>query len=235
MAKVSIECDYCKKSFLKNKCDIKRTKRNFCSRSCRSKADIGKKTKVYITKKCSFCSCDFSRTEAHFKRRPAKNYYCSTKCKNDYLSLSRGGFTPQSKKCLFCQKEFTIYEKRHRSRKYCSTECQKANTKRGKEHHLYKDLKLSYREHRRIIDGYQYWRKDVFARDNYKCLKCGNGGKLNAHHIESYATNKEKRLDVDNGATLCEDCHKLFHSTYGKTNNNKSQFLEFLDSNIGSA
>ena len=60
--------------------------------------------------------------------------------------------------------------------------------------------------------SYAGWRKSVFERDGYTCQICGQyGGKLNAHHKERFADCPEKRLDVDNGITLCEDCHKKVH------------------------
>lgn len=73
------------------------------------------------------------------------------------------------------------------------------------------------------------WRKAVYERDGYKCVVCGGGaGKLNAHHLEGYACCVEKRHDLDNGVTLCEDHHKEFHKIYGKGNNTTSQFLDFV-------
>ena len=60
---------------------------------------------------------------------------------------------------------------------------------------------------------YSEWRTAVFERDDYTCQICGqHGGKLNAHHIERFADNPDKRLDIDNGITLCEKCHKKVHS-----------------------
>ena len=59
---------------------------------------------------------------------------------------------------------------------------------------------------------YARWRKKVFERDEYTCQLCGEkGGKLNAHHKVRFVDCPEKRLDVDNGITLCEDCHKYVH------------------------
>lgn len=64
------------------------------------------------------------------------------------------------------------------------------------------------------------WRKAVFARDNYSCQDCGlrNGnGKnviLNADHIKPFALFPELRFAIDNGQTLCFDCHKKTDS-YG--------------------
>ena len=59
------------------------------------------------------------------------------------------------------------------------------------------------------------WRVAVFERDDYTCQECGErGGRLQAHHIKSYYEHPESRFGVDNGQTLCADCHKKT-ATYG--------------------
>ncbi len=59
---------------------------------------------------------------------------------------------------------------------------------------------------------YENWRTRVFIRDNFTCLICEKvGGKLNAHHIESWVKYPELRFDINNGVTLCEDCHFIIH------------------------
>jgi len=64
---------------------------------------------------------------------------------------------------------------------------------------------------------YKHWIKAVFKRDNYHCQNCGKkGGKLQAHHIESFAKHPELRLVVSNGVTFCEDCHKTWHKNHGR-------------------
>ena len=76
---------------------------------------------------------------------------------------------------------------------------------------------------------YVQWRINIYKKDNYTCQKCGRKGNiLNAHHITNYATNKELRLNKDNGITLCKKHHKKFHSIYGRKNNTKQQLKEFL-------
>jgi len=58
------------------------------------------------------------------------------------------------------------------------------------------------------------WRMEVYERDKYKCQSCGQvGGGLEAHHILSWAQYPETRLDVDNGITLCRECH--LHKVHG--------------------
>ena len=81
----------------------------------------------------------------------------------------------------------------------------------------------------RCSTEYANWRAEVFERDNFTCQRCGQlGGKLRAHHIEPFAENKDRRTDVDNGITLCHECHRRFHALYGKKNNNWQQIEEFL-------
>ena len=67
----------------------------------------------------------------------------------------------------------------------------------------------------RCTDECKEWRKAIFARDNYTCQLCGKcGGTLQADHILPYCTHPELRLDLNNGRTLCVECHKKT-PTYG--------------------
>jgi len=70
------------------------------------------------------------------------------------------------------------------------------------------------RERDRAMQSAEYreWRRLVYERDNYTCQSCGwTGNQLNAHHIAHWALCDENRYDLDNGITLCLDCHRDVH------------------------
>ncbi len=80
------------------------------------------------------------------------------------------------------------------------------------------------------------WRKMVLSRDNYECQKCSNREKLHAHHIFNFANIHpaqyapgEYRTNINNGVTLCLNCHKAFHRQYGINSNTYDQLVEFLN------
>lgn len=73
------------------------------------------------------------------------------------------------------------------------------------------------------------WRLAVFIRDRFECQSCGAlSRKIEAHHVESYASNPQLRWEIGNGITFCRDCHIAFHKRFGKKNNTRSQLAEFI-------
>lgn len=74
------------------------------------------------------------------------------------------------------------------------------------------------------------WRecaKRTKERDNYTCDCCKKQGEVVSHHKNGWNNFKEQRYDDDNIITLCLECHRLFHKTYGYGNNTEEQYLEF--------
>ena len=81
----------------------------------------------------------------------------------------------------------------------------------------------------RTSSQYSDWRTKVFKRDGYKCQACfSKSNKLNAHHIESFSNNKDGRMDISNGVTLCYKCHSDFHKEFGRASATKEDLTNFM-------
>lgn len=87
----------------------------------------------------------------------------------------------------------------------------------------------------RALPENRQWQKQCLYRDNYCCLECGiesKGNNLQIHHVKQFALilkeNNIKTLeeakkceelwDMDNGRTLCRECHKLTENFNKKIN-----------------
>ena len=44
----------------------------------------------------------------------------------------------------------------------------------------------------------------------------------------NYSEYEELRTDVNNGITMCKECHKDFHTKYGYKNNDFMQLVDFI-------
>lgn len=126
------------------------------------------------------------------------------------------------------------------SKNHCESISISQTGKFGKKNNHYIDGSTSLRDGVRHLLEYKIWRNLVFKRDDYTCQHCGDnkGHNLNAHHKVPFSTTLHKFLaeynqfspiedketlirlaikykpfwDINNGITLCEDCHKIEHS-----------------------
>ena len=96
---------------------------------------------------------------------------------------------------------------------------------RSKNHWNWKGGKTSLNKQLRNTISWKVWRIKIFERDNWTCLSCNKKGKrLHPHHTPKSFKQliKENNIktpqqgekckelwDVNNGITLCEECHKL--------------------------
>ena len=83
----------------------------------------------------------------------------------------------------------------------------------GEKNHNWKGGITSEAEKIRKSIEYRLWREAVFARDNWTCQICGKrgNGTLNAHHIKPFSDYPELRTSIENGITLCRECHIEIH------------------------
>ncbi len=116
--------------------------------------------------------------------------------------------------CVQCKEFFLVSPYRENQAKFCSVEC-KGTSQLDKTPWNF-GLGMASEELRlRWSKEYVAWRKSVFERDDYTCQKCSvRGKKLNADHIKPFSLYPSLRLSLDNGRTLCVDCHKKT-DTYG--------------------
>ena len=92
-----------------------------------------------------------------------------------------------------------------------------AQSRLGEKHPRWKGGISSKQAKLRGRIEFKIWRNAVFVRDNWTCQECGNQGvRLVAHHIKSFAEYPELRLAIDNGKTLCYQCHRLTDNFSGR-------------------
>ena len=66
--------------------------------------------------------------------------------------------------------------------------------------------------------GLRAWANRVKERDEYVCQHCNYDGlpeEMDAHHIVPKSKFPRYAYDLDNGQTLCKECHMYVHKHYG--------------------
>lgn len=67
-----------------------------------------------------------------------------------------------------------------------------------------------FKKELRNSNQYNIWRRAVLMRDNYTCVKCGEDRRsmMEVDHIKPFSLYPDLRFAIDNGRTLCINCHK---------------------------
>lgn len=152
---------------------------------------------------CLTCKKEFMDYPYNMKR--VKNRFCSIKCygisKKDKIPWNKGKKLPPHS---------------------LETRKKMSEVKRGNKTNFWKGGITPINKIIRRSFEYKLWREAVFKRDNYTCVWCnirsgvGRSVYLNPDHIKSFANYPELRFAVDNGRTLCDDCHKTTNNYAGK-------------------
>lgn len=109
------------------------------------------------------------------------------------------------------------------------TKLKMSNSRKGSKCHFWKGGVTPINQQIRTSKEYKDWRLKVFKRDNFTCQECGSRGvTLNADHIKPFAYFPELRLVIENGKTLCKDCHKKTDTYGSKAKKYKLQAYETL-------
>ncbi|MBA7575883.1 hypothetical protein ES708_17719 [subsurface metagenome] len=129
------------------------------------------------------------------------------------------GYVPWNKdgreiKCIMCGKKRWVRPSRVKEvGNFCSRECVHKYLSENYQGANAFSWKGGTPHEKRVYKEYILWRMSVFERDAFKCQICGDdkGHNLNAHHIKSFTQYPELRTLIENGITLCIDCHRKVH------------------------
>ena len=169
--------------------------------------NTGKFVSYIKEKKCVECT-------KIFKGRMSSQKFCNRKC------WAKWHGKVQDRKitlpCAYCKElvRFSPSNKKNSKNIFCNSKCygkwlEETHALAGSNNPLWEGGKNKKNIRIRKSAKYKRWRMAVFQRDNYTCQGCGiYGRKIHADHIKPFAHFEELRFDIENGRTLCVDCHK---------------------------
>jgi hypothetical protein len=146
--------------------------------------------------------------------------FCSHRCVSQYYSkdAAKRGFLLRKGKSfeeLFGKKKAELI-KAKMSLKLKSRSLSKKHKEnlslrfKGEKSYRWKGGITSINRRIKSSGAWKDWRKQVFERDNYECVCCGISGlkiELHPHHIIPISIDRTQSFNVNNGLTLCKECH----------------------------
>lgn len=202
--------------------------RKYCCKQC---SDEGQTTRVEVP--CDYCGEPLLLHPSRLNQ--SKYHFCNMKCRDLYRH-NNGNYEEYNKKQFIKLSHVhkvnteTFCENCHKTimtpQRFCSQKCS--------QEFMIKENSPIYkpnieRINRNNVLGNKKWALTIKEQSDFKCDICNSSKELHSHHLESWASNKIIRLDLDNGICLCSKCHRKFHHDYGNKNNTKEQYEEFKE------
>ena len=156
-----------------------------------------------LTKNCLTCNKEFKTCLSNVKR--GRGIWCSKSCRPAWnKGVPNTWYNPKGLEIGW------KHQVRFKKGQIAAMKG-KPNLKiRGENHYNWKGGITPINKKLRESIEYEEWRKKVFERDLYTCQKCGEiGGRLEADHIKPWALYSELRFELNNGQTLCKECHNV--------------------------
>jgi len=197
---VACVCGYCGKHLEKHARYIEKYKTTYCNARCHDKAQIGVEIAPRLELKCQQCGNVF-----RVKKSGLANHhmFCTPRCRYDSQKVAKIERT-----CEHCHNIFLAFPSaiKYHGARFCSNTC-KDTYNRGWNNVRFKDASSEV-EKLRQSPAYIAWRTSVFIRDGKKCIWCGSTKDIEADHIKPRYLFPELTLELSNGRTLCNSCHR---------------------------
>lgn len=139
-------------------------------------------------------------------------------------------------KCLcVCGREDTKCLSAVRAGKRCK-ECLRESRLGSNNPRYNPNLTDEERNQNRDFPGYKDWAKAIKEQDEFHCFICGTTSvKLVSHHIVPFSKEEKLRTDINNGITLCDECHKDYHKEVKLSDVSLESLLNYAEFVAGKA
>lgn len=208
---LKVSCSRCKKEFNLYPTFSQKFEQDKLCGKCRGRLkyldNVDKYRKI---KSCPGCGKRILKTSG----------FCSSCSQTGIKSHSYiDGHASKSRTCNKCGKHITSGSIRGSCFK-CYTESNRGKNHPNYKHGFYANRIYSTRE-------YINWKLSVFERDGRICALCGKQSKrtCHAHHILPKRDRQDLLFDINNGITLCKDCH-------ASINKKEYEYVEFFQNMI---